>query len=289
MDVQHFLSESDRKYSRNTRETYGPLLSRFAEWLIAEGIPLEKFSAENFDQYVTPHDWSPNYRHLQQSAIHVYCKWALKSGELAERPPFLSKKPVRRGMSRGLRVLTLGEIEQIIGFLLAYRSRRSYRRSLAMILLSFDAGLRASEVCGLAMTDLDLDARSVQIMGKRSEVTVNSFGELTAQAITEWLQDRANLPDGHPLLFLTNKGLPLNRHSWRLICRRLAKSSGVPHFSPYAIRRATAIRYSEAGAPTLKAWRGVGGISGFKHYSEMFANDLIKPTLLDERLAEVIQ
>jgi site-specific recombinase XerD len=274
MNVQAFLSE--QSYSPQTVSTYGLVLSRFAEWL--GDSPLGTFSAQDFDRYTAGRGWSRNYVYLQQSALRAYCRWALESGELAERPPFMSKKVLRRGMSRGLRALTLAEIKQLTDFLLAHRGRRSYRRSLAMLLVSYDAGLRASEVCSLTMVDLDLDTRRVQVLRKRSQVTINSFGELTRWAIRQWLGDRAALANGHPHLFLTDEGLPLNRQGWRLICLRLARSAGVKHFGPHAIRRATAVSYREQAAPTLDVcramgWHGTGGTALYEHYSQLFCVD----------------
>jgi site-specific recombinase XerD len=272
LDIQDFLS--DRSFSRNTRETYGLILSRFAKWL--GDNPLEAFSDVDFDHYTADRGWARNYRHLQQAAIRSYCRWAFDRDKLVDRPPFLLTKSIGHGISHARRILTIGEIEQVVEFLLSCRNRRSYRRSLAMILLSFDTGLRASEICCLTMMDFDIDTRRIQIRGTQPEVTVYCIGDLTAWAVTKWLQDRANLPDGHPHLFLTSEGLPLNRHSWRLVCRRLGRSSGVPHFSPEAIRRTVAARYQKAGAPTLQAWRGIGGIVALERYLEMFTKDSLK-------------
>ena len=273
MNVESFLSE--QSYSPQTTETYRLLLSRFAEWL--GDNPLEAFTAQDFDRYTASRGWSKNYAYLQQSAIRSYCHWAMERGDL-ERPPFLNKKCLKRGMSRGLRALKLDEIKTLADYLLAHRGRRSYRRSLAMVMLSFDAGLRASEVCSITMMDLDLDTRRVQVLRKRSGITVNGFGEFTAWAIRQWLEDRPGLANGHPHLFLTDEGLALNRQSWRLICLRLAKASGIPHFAPHALRRATAISYREAGAPTMDVlramgWHGNGGQQLYEHYSQLFCAD----------------
>lgn len=276
MNVERFLSE--QPYSQQTTDTYRLILSRFSDWLTEAGIDLSRFTSQDFDRYAGK-GWSSNYLYVQVSAIRAYIRWAMdpdRGNCLSKRPQFMSKSAPKRSQSMGLRALTLDEVRQLTDFLLLHRGRGTYRRTLAMMLLSFDCGLRATEVCNINMLQLDLDARQVTVMRKRSEVTRNGFGELTAWAIRAYLADRPTTKDRR--LFVTDEGLPLNRQAWRLICLRLAKAAGVPHFGPHALRRATAIRYREQGAPIADVlqrmgWHGQAGMQLYRHYSQLFAAD----------------
>jgi len=276
VNAEAFLSE--RSYSLQTTETYRLILSRFSDWLTSESIPLDKLTAQDFDRLTGKRGWSSAYIYVQQAAIRAYIRWALERGDLGERPPFLNKKAIRRSPSMNLRALSLSEIRQLVDFLMAHRTRKTYRRTLAMMLISYDCGLRASEVCGLTMANLPPEGGRVIVKRKRGGVTVNGFGPLTQNALGVYLADRELVSPNGGHVFLTDEGKPMDRNSWRLICLRLAEAADVEHFSPHALRRGTAISYREQGAPVADVlqrmgWNGPGGMALYQHYSQLFAGD----------------
>lgn len=304
IDVALFLSE--QSYTPATDESYRLILARFAEYLDAKQLPLEGLTAQDFNAYIaqgrserTGLPWSKNYAYIQQGALRAYVKWAVERGTLTAPPPFMHKKALPRELPMGLRAVTLDEIRKVADFLIARRNWRAHRRTLAMLLLSFDAGLRASEVCGLTMRQIDLDARRVIVRRKRGSISSNGFSPITAWAVAEWLNDRGgmDLPTGELRIFVTDEGKAINRQAWRLVCFRLAKAAGVPHFAPHALRRGTAIRYREQGAPVTDVlarmgWNGPGGMKLYEHYSQLFCADPLEqymPTAGLEIPAEVEQ
>jgi site-specific recombinase XerD len=279
LDVERFLSE--QAYSEATADTYRLCLSRFSDWLASQQIPLDQLSSRDFDRYAGEHHWSRNYTYVTLAAIRAYLKWALgldgRQRLTRELHPFAGKKAPKREPSTCLRALSLEEVRSLTDYLVQHRGRLTYRRTLAMLLLSFDCGLRASEVCNLNVDELNLKDRRVVVRRKRGRVTTNGFGEFTAWALERWFEDRQRLGVG-PRVFLTDEGAAVNRQAWRLVCLRLARAAGVRHFAPHAIRRATAVRYREQGAPTadvLEAmgWHGVEGLALYQHYSRLFTSD----------------
>jgi integrase/recombinase XerD len=239
MNVERFLAVAG--YRPQTTETYRLTLSRISAWLDASSAALSDLTPEQFRTYLKP-EWSPSYRYVTLAALKSYLRW---DGQDAH--PVLTMRE-RRVQSMPGRTIGRAEASALIAFLYQHRGRKTYRRTLAMLLLAYEGGLRASEVCGLTMHDLDLDRRVVLVRRKGGKkITPINFRIPVALALGAWLVDRATLPQGEQFLFLTDEGHKMSRDAWRLICLRLAKSAGLNHFSPHSLRRGAACRSYEAG------------------------------------------
>jgi type 1 fimbriae regulatory protein FimB len=122
--------------------------------------------------------------------------------------------------------------EEILAVLKAARS--SSTRDWAMVLLAYRHGLRASEVCGLQLADVDLKTGSISIRRlKGSMHTVQPLyrhkgqpllDELTA--LRAWL--RVRRPDGSDCLFTSQKGGRLHRSQFFRIFQGCAQDAGLP-------------------------------------------------------------
>ncbi len=102
-----------------------------------------------------------------------------------------------------------------------------------MILLAYKHGMRASEVCGLRTTDIDLkngsivverlkgSMRTVQaISGHRGEPLLDEL-----KALRAWMQERRH--DGSDFLFTSQKGGRLDRSQFFRIFRSVAAAAGL--------------------------------------------------------------
>jgi site-specific recombinase XerD len=70
------------------------------------------------------------------------------------------------------------------------------RRDRAILELFYASGLRLSELVGLDLDDVNLNARMVRVMGKGSKERLVPFNETARRTIREWLKDRAALRAG---------------------------------------------------------------------------------------------
>ncbi len=111
--------------------------------------------------------------------------------------------------------MTILTPQEMLDLLRAARKRSV--RDWAMILLAYRHGLRASEVCGLKLADLDLKSGSISIRRlKGSLFTVQPLYQHRGQplldetaAVRAWLRKR--LEDGSDYLFTSQKGGKLSR------------------------------------------------------------------------------
>jgi type 1 fimbriae regulatory protein FimB len=107
-------------------------------------------------------------------------------------------------------------------------------RDWAMILLAYRHGLRASEVCGLRLADVDLKNGSLSI--KRLKGSMQTVQPLYAHrgqplldevlALRAWLKVRP--ADGSDFLFTSQKGGRLDRTQFFRVFRAVAEATGLP-------------------------------------------------------------
>ena len=107
------------------------------------------------------------------------------------------------------------------------------KRNLAMILLGYRHGMRASEICGLKLSDVDMKNGEITIRRlKGSLKTVQPLSDLPGQpllsekrVLAAWLDERKDASD---FLFTSQKGGRLDRTAfWRLFSD-VAERAGLP-------------------------------------------------------------
>jgi site-specific recombinase XerD len=122
--------------------------------------------------------------------------------------------------------------EEMIAVL--HKAKERGARDWAMVLLAYRHGLRASEVCGLRMADVDLKdgALSIQRL-KGSMKTVQPLYAHRGQplldevvALRSWLKVRP--VDGSDFLFTSQKGGRLDRTQFFRVFQAVAESAGLP-------------------------------------------------------------
>jgi type 1 fimbriae regulatory protein FimB len=122
--------------------------------------------------------------------------------------------------------------EEILAVLKAARARSI--RDWAMVLVAYRHGLRASEVCGLRLSDMNLKDQTVRVARlKGSMLTTQPLVPHRGQplldelaAMRSWLKTRP--ADGSDYLFTSQKGGKLDRTQFFRLFRAVAESAGLP-------------------------------------------------------------
>ena len=127
--------------------------------------------------------------------------------------------------------MTILTPQEMLDLLKAARKRSV--RDWAMILLAYRHGLRASEVCGIKLADLDLKAGSISI--KRLKGSLHTVQPLyqhrgqplldEAAAVRAWLRKRE--ADGSDYLFTSQKGGKLSRIQFFRNFQKIAEVAGL--------------------------------------------------------------
>ena len=132
------------------------------------------------------------------------------------------------------------------------------RRDRAMFELFYASGLRLSELVGVNLEDLDLNARVVRVLGKGGKERLVPLNPVAAGAIRSWMKDRAvtrqkaegkrQKDDGEPL-FVNVRGERITGRSVdRLLRHYVARCSTRMGISPHALRHSFATHLLQRGA-----------------------------------------
>jgi len=120
---------------------------------------------------------------------------------------------------------------EMLALLKAARKRST--RDWAMILLAYRHGLRASEVCGIKMADIDLKSGSISIRRLKGSLhTIQPLYQHRGQplldesaAIRAWLHKRT--ADGSDYLITNQKGGKLDRTQFFRNFQKVAEAAGL--------------------------------------------------------------
>lgn len=125
-------------------------------------------------------------------------------------------------------------------------------RDAAMLELLYAAGLRVSELVGLRVSQVNLDARIVRTFGKGAKERIVPFGDQAAEALLRYhngarpllLKGRAS-----EALFVTNRGGPMTRQNFFALIGKLGLVAGISKpIHPHVLRHSFATHLLAHGA-----------------------------------------
>jgi integrase/recombinase XerD len=164
-----------------------------------------------------------------------------------------------------------------IGRLLAAPDPRSApgRRDRAMLELLYATGLRVSELVGLALNDLDLEARVLVARGKGRKERLVPVGAPAAEAVRAYLGGaRERILRGRRSrdLFVTARGGKMTRHGFAKRLDGWARAAGIARkVSPHQLRHSFATHLLEGGADlrAVQAMLGHADVSTTQIYTHV--------------------
>jgi len=127
-----------------------------------------------------------------------------------------------------------------------------YLRDKAMLELLYATGMRASEIAGLKIPDLNLDIAYLRCLGKGNRERVVPVGKVAIEATVEYLSKlRPELakPFSDNFLLLSRTGRPMSRiEVWRLV-KKYAMRAGMPrNLTAHTLRHCFATHLLAGGA-----------------------------------------
>jgi integrase/recombinase XerD len=236
--VERFLAS--HPYARNTKDRYIRVLG------LVYGLPVSNWQAVDLICFLERPEWGNSQKRLALYALRKYIRW--KWGD--DHPALEAKLPLIKPKKQ--RVLTM---EKALELLASFdTSIPAGARNLALCAVALDTGLRCSELCRLALPDVDLHQRTLQVIVKGGQWGVGIFSAQTALYIDRWLTFRAlEVRQGIETLFVSlhheRRGLPLTREGLQGIVKRWGLSLGIK-LSPHDLRRSFATLATVFGAPS---------------------------------------
>ncbi|MDR6506690.1 tyrosine recombinase XerC [Arthrobacter oryzae] len=181
-----------------------------------------------------------------------FTAWAVRE-ELLEADPALRLKAPKREKSlpgvlhqqQVVRVLDGLETAATDGAPLAVRNR-------AMVELLYATGVRVGELAGMDVDDLDLDRRTLRVIGKGNKERTVPYGLPAAVAVDDWLHRGRPLlaaDASGPALFLGARGRRVDQRQVRAVVKDLLDALGdTAATGPHALRHSAATHLLDGGA-----------------------------------------
>jgi integrase/recombinase XerD len=148
-------------------------------------------------------------------------------------------------------------------------------RDGAMLELLYAAGLRVSELVTVDMTNIDLEACFVRVLGKGSKERVVPIGQEAKKKVDAYLTSgRPALLRGKlsSFLFVTRSGRPMTRQGFWKLFKGYTKAAHIsPHVTPHTIRHSFASHLLERGADlrTVQVMLGHADIATTQIYTHV--------------------
>jgi integrase/recombinase XerD len=200
----------------------------------------------------------------------------LREGEIDTDPTVHLRSP--RQWQTIPKFLNLGEINKIIQA--ANTSRPNGLRDRAMMELLYATGLRVSELCRLAVADLNADLGVLRTTGKGDKQRMTPVGRQALDAVEAYVRTgRPALLKGRPsrYLFVTARGGAMTRQGFWKLLAGYGKKAGVFHgLSPHVIRHSFATHLLEGGADlrSVQVMLGHSDISTTQIYTHVMRSRL---------------
>jgi integrase/recombinase XerC len=186
------------------------------------------------------------------SAARAFTAWAARTGRLRLDPAVRLQAPrparhlptvLRR--EQAARLLDLAQVR-------ADDADPVHLRDRAALELLYGTGIRVGELVGLDVDDVDLDRRTVRVLGKGAKERVVPFGVPAARAVLDWLRrgrPRLVTARSGPALLLGARGGRLDQRQVRDVVHRLLSELGEDvDAGPHALRHSAATHLLDGGA-----------------------------------------
>lgn len=266
--------QADRK-SRQTIDAYTTGARLFLEWCDENGHPavLDRPTVRAWVKALLDGGAAPATARTRQMALKRFSAWLLEEDEIDAdlirdlKPPKLDVKVVE-----GLTDAQCAElIKACVG------KEFIDRRDEAVVRLLIETGMRAGEVLGLTVADIDVQrGLAVVRRGKGGKGRVVPFGPQVARSLDKWLRVRRSHRLAHTeALWLGGGGQQFRYHGLDVAMKRRAEMAGIKGFHLHLLRNTAATRWLAAGGSEngLMAVAGWSSREMLDRYTRASASD----------------
>jgi integrase/recombinase XerD len=242
----------ERGFSPNTIDAYGSDIARFNAFLSAQGLSGPEVASQsiimNYLITLSQNGLGLRSRSRALSAIKSFYRFLVNEGLLTHNPA----AEVESAWHPTHLPHTLSP-EEVDRLLAAPDTQSSGgMRDKAMLELLYATGLRVSELIGLEIGRVNLEAGYLRTVGKGSKERLIPFNETAADWVKKYLEHaRGQLLKGKNSrhLFLNKRGAVVSRqYFWRKI-KEYAVKAGIPaEISPHTLRHSFATHLLTGGA-----------------------------------------
>ena len=242
----------ERGLSGNTVDAYGRDLARYLEYIQEQGLTGPERAGRStiiaYLLHLSRLDVGPRSRARVLSALKGFYRFLVSERLASENPAGDLETP--RHPSYLPQTLSEAEVENLLEA--PEISRAGGLRDRAMLELLYATGLRVSELVGLRVASINLEAGYIRTMGKGGKERLVPVGDAARDWVKRYLTEArgkllGNRKSTH--LFLNRRGTGLSRqYFWRKI-GDYAREAGIrKKISPHTLRHSFATHLLAHGA-----------------------------------------
>lgn len=138
---------------------------------------------------------------------------------------------------------------------------KSAVRGLAILELLLSSGIRVGELCGIHIKDMNINERSVKVLGKGNKERVVFFSEIAKYYIQKYLNLRTDISTGEEALFVAQGNRPLGTNGVTTFVKKLGEEAGVEKAHPHRFRRTFATKLVNKGMGIERVQQLLGHVS----------------------------
>ncbi len=274
--IEKFLKQFAAGRSAHTVRAYGSDLRQLAQVCDENGVDDARLlSGREIRLFLRQFGASPVTRARKLCAVRAFTRWLVRSGDLEENPSLEISAPAKpKRLPKDLSVEQAAELVSCAYGPTPFRDQ-------AILELLYGAGLRASEVVGINLEDVDLKSGEVRVRGKGMKDRVALFGDPCASAIRAWLKHERPTTSS-PALFVNRRGGRLTTRTLQNIVQRRRRLLGLGEpITPHSLRHTFATHLLNGGADLKTVQQLLG--------HESLATTQVYTHVSIERLKEVVR
>ena len=259
LEVEEFLTwlAAEKGRSPNTLAAYRRDLRAYVAWLTERGVALGMVGEADITAYVGAlrgGGRAPASVARALVSVRSLHRFLALEGH-ADVDPGADVEAPRVPQSLP-KALSEAEVESLLGAVMG--DDAVARRDRAILEVLYGTGLRISELVGLSLSDVDLDAALLRAFGKGSKERIVPIGRLARQALARWLDpggrgalspERWARRGDAEAVFLNARGGRLSRQGAWGIVRKHGDQVGLgDRLSPHVLRHSCATHMLDHGA-----------------------------------------
>ena len=283
--------------SKATLEAYGRDLSILEDQLAQEGVrDVRRVTLAHLAGHLR---WLSGAKSMEATSVarhlasmRVFFRWLQARTHIVRDPARLLDRPTRWRRLPG--AVSPGQMRSLVESAVP-ETGKLWLRDRAMLELMYAAGLRATEVGLLKLTDFRPELASVVVWGKGSKQRVVPLGKPAVQWTKRWLTEgrpRLTRSTGHDKgrLLLSATGRPIERVAvWQIVTRAAARA-GMKTVHPHTLRHSFATHLVIGGADLrvvqeLLGHADIGTTQIYTHVDRTHLREVLRTCHPRERIA----